>query len=225
MQTPSEQTTRWLNYGILLAGLMPFLQLAQGGFAHELGANPVETIAHTTGLWALRLLLATLAITPLRAIRGWHWLARMRRGIALLGFFYATLHVLNYLVFDHFFDWREIVQDVLRRPHIAAGLTSFLIMVPLAATSSKSVAKRLGSRSWQRLHRGAYAAAIAGVFHYFWLVKQDTSSPALYAAILALLLCLRLDAASRTRPGDRNHSGHQPSSSHPSGIAKPRPTQ
>jgi sulfoxide reductase heme-binding subunit YedZ len=201
MTNPSESTIRLLNRGLFIAGVSPFLLLALGSFTHGLGANPVETISHSSGLWTLRLLLGTLAITPLAKFPGGQWLIRLRRTAGLLAFFYACLHVSSYLIFDQFFDAREIWQDIARRPHIAAGMTSFLIMPPLAATSSQAMRRHLGRRNWRRLHRWAYVAAAAGVFHYFWLVKRDTSGPAFYAAVLAILLCLRLDDATRRRAG------------------------
>ncbi|WP_367025275.1 protein-methionine-sulfoxide reductase heme-binding subunit MsrQ [Methylococcus sp. ANG] len=201
MKNPSESAIRLLNRGLFVAGISPFLSLALGSFTHGLGANPVETISHSSGLWTLRLLLGALAITPLAKFPGGHWLVSLRRTAALLAFFYACLHVSSYLIFDQFFDAREIWRDIARRPSIVAGMTSFLIMVPLAVTSSQAMARRLGRRNWRLLHRWVYVAAAAGVFHYFWLVKRDTSGPALYAVILAILLCLRLDDAARRRAG------------------------
>ncbi|QJD29454.1 protein-methionine-sulfoxide reductase heme-binding subunit MsrQ [Methylococcus geothermalis] len=215
MKNPSEPAIRLLNQGLILAGVAPFLHLTLGAFNHGLGANPVETISHSSGLWALRLLLATLAITPLSRLLGGPWLIRLRRTAALLAFFYACLHALTYLVFDQLFDGGEIWRDLVRRPHIAAGMGSFLILIPLAATSSQAMAQRLGRGNWRRLHRWAYVAAAAGVFHYFWLVKRDTSGPALYVAILAFLLCLRLDEATRRRSGRGRADRPIPASQNP----------
>jgi sulfoxide reductase heme-binding subunit YedZ len=211
---------RLLNQGLILGGIAPFLHLTLGALSHGLGANPVEAISHGSGLWALRLLLATLAITPLSKIPGGHWLIRLRRTTALLAFFYACLHASSYFVFDQLFDGREIWRDIVRRPHIAAGMTSFLILIPLAATSSRAMAERLGRRNWRLLHQWVYVAAAAGVFHYFWLVKRDTSGPAFYAAILATLLCLRLDDAARRRTG-RGSAGHPAPGSQRPPLANP----
>ncbi|MDF9391229.1 protein-methionine-sulfoxide reductase heme-binding subunit MsrQ [Methylococcus sp. BF19-07] len=221
MKPPSESTIRLLNRGLFVAGTVPFLSLALGSLTHGLGANPVETISHSSGLWTLRLLLGTLAITPLAKFPGGHWLIRLRRTTALLAFFYACLHVSNYVIFDHFLDAREIWRDIIRRPFLAAGMTSFLIMVPLAATSSRALARRLGHRNWRLLHRWAYVSAAAGIFHYFWLVKRDTSGPAFYVAILAVLLCLRLDDASRRRASHPSTGPRQPTIANPSA---PQPT-
>ncbi|MEW6039038.1 MAG: protein-methionine-sulfoxide reductase heme-binding subunit MsrQ [Pseudomonadota bacterium] len=214
MKNPSEPAIRLLNRGLIVAGIVPFFYLALGTFTHGLGANPVETISHSSGLWTLRLLLGALAITPLSKLPGGHWLTCLRRTAALLAFFYACLHVSNYLIFDQFFDASEIWRDIARRPHIAAGMTSFLIMVPLAATSSRAMAHRLGRRNWRLLHQWVYVAAAAGVFHYFWLVKRDTSGPAFYAAILAILLCLRLNDATRRRAGRGKADQPTPGSPH-----------
>ncbi|CAI8828374.1 protein-methionine-sulfoxide reductase heme-binding subunit MsrQ [Methylococcus capsulatus] len=221
MKPPSEATIRLLNRGLFVAGTAPFLFLAAGGLTHGLGANPVETISHGSGLWTLRFLLGTLAITPLARFPGGHWLIHLRRTTALLAFFYACLHVSSYLIFDQLFDAREIWRDIVRRPFISAGMTSFLIMVPLAATSNQAMARRLGHRNWRLLHRWVYVSAAAGVFHYFWLVKRDTSGPALYAAILAIVLCLRLDEATRRRAGRPSATAPRPSIADPSA---PQPT-
>lgn len=226
MSNSSEPATRLLNRGLVVAGIFPFLSLALGAVTHGLGANPVETISHSSGIWTLRLLLCALAITPLAKLPGGHFLNRLRRTVALLAFFYACLHVSSYLLFDQFFDAREIWRDIARRLPVAAGMTSFLIMVPLAATSNQAMIRRLGRGNWRRLHRWAYAAAAAGVFHYFWLVKRDTSGPAFYAAILGILLCLRLNDATRQRAGrggiDHPSAGpHRPSTADSS---EPQPT-
>ena len=175
-----------------MACSIPFLKLPTGILLDTLGPDPVADITHTTGIWALNLILATLAITPLRQLTGWHWLIRWRRNIALLGFFYASLHLLSYLLFEQSFDFAEIGQDIFRRPYIAAGFLAFLLMVPLATTSSNAMIRRMGGRNWKALHRLIYPAGIAAVFHYFWLVKRDVTIPSYYALILLALLFARL---------------------------------
>lgn len=187
------------RYAVILLCLAPFAFLVFAGLTHRLGANPVETITHSTGQWTLRLLLITLSITPLRKFTGWHWLGQFRRTIALFAFFYACLHLTTYLLFDHFFDWDEITQDIRKRPYVLLGFLSFAMLVPLAATSTNTMVKRLGGRNWKRLHRLAYLATAVGSLHYFWLVKRDISGPAVYIIVLAVLFCLRLQDATCKR--------------------------
>jgi len=188
----SNRTIGHVKVALFLVCLTPLLQLVAAGGNNMLGADPIETITRTTGSWALRLLLITLAITPLRKWTGCQWLARLRRIVGLYSFFYACLHFLTYLVFDQYFDWEGIGKDVVKRPYITVGFVSFVLLVPLAVTSTHGMMKRLGGRNWQRLHRLVYLIAAGGVMHYLWLVKRDISGPATYAAILALLLCARL---------------------------------
>lgn len=160
------------------------LRLALG----KLGANPVEAVLHHTGDWTLRLLLITLAITPLRELSGRAWLMRLRRMLGLYTFFYACLHVLAYVVLEQFFDWQAILADFVERPYITVGMLAFAILVPLAVTSTNAMMRRLGQR-WQQLHRLVYVAAIAGVLHFLWLVKAVALlEPLIYAGILAVLL-------------------------------------
>jgi sulfoxide reductase heme-binding subunit YedZ len=169
-----------------------------GAAARALGANPVEKIQDTLGIWGLRLLLVTLAVTPLRVIGGWPRLQLFRRMLGLFAFFYVSLHFLWYLFVDQAFDWRQLAGDVVKRPYITAGFTAFLLLVPLAATSTRRAMRRLGRR-WQKLHRLAYVAAILGCVHYWWQVKADVREPLVYAAVLALLLGWRLYERSRRR--------------------------
>jgi len=182
---------------VFTAASLPFLALVWDGFNGELGANPVETITRTTGDWALRLLLVTLAVTPLRRLTGWHALTRLRRMLGLFAFFYVALHFATYLVFDQFFSLAGIVDDVVERPYITVGFASFVLLIPLAATSTDAMVRRLGGRRWRRLHRLAYLAAAGGVLHFLWLVKADLREPLVYAAVLALLLASRLPFVSR----------------------------
>ncbi len=165
----------------------------------NLGPNPVETITHTTGNWTLRLLLITLAVTPLRKILQRPDLIRYRRMLGLFAFFYGTLHLLTYLWLDQSFSVPAMLKDVVKRPFITAGMTGFLSMLPLAVTSTAGWIRRLGGRNWQRLHRLIYLAATAGVVHYYWLVKSDVRMPLLYAGLLTPLLAWRVVEAARKR--------------------------
>jgi len=173
---------------LLILGLLPLAAL----FWLDLGANPVETLTHHTGVWGLRFLLLTLTITPLRRLSGWNWLLRYRRMLGLFAFFYALLHFAIYLVFDQFFDPTAIARDVLKRPYITVGFLAFVLLLPLAATSTNAMIRRLGARRWQRLHRLVYAIGLLVILHYLWLVKADLSRPLAYAAVLVLLLGYRL---------------------------------
>ena len=176
---------------VFAACLVPAALLVIGALRAELGANPIEKITHTTGDWTLILLLVTLSITPLRRITGINELISFRRMLGLFAFFYCTLHFLTYIWLDKFFAWPEIVKDVYKRPFITAGFTGFVLMIPLAITSTKGWIRRLGKK-WQGLHRLIYISAIAGVVHYIWLVKKDIRQPLIYAAILAALLLWRI---------------------------------
>lgn len=180
---------------IFLLALAPAAALVWRGFAGRLGPNPIETITHATGDWTLRFLLLTLAVTPLRHLLRFPELIRFRRMLGLFAFFYGCLHLTTYLWLDQFFDWPAIAKDIVKRPFITAGAAGFALMAPLAATSTAGWIRRLGGRRWRMLHRLVYAAAAAGVVHYWWLVKSDIRLPAMYGAILALLLAWRLARA------------------------------
>lgn len=171
--------------------LAPTLWLGAGVWRGSLGVNPVERITLETGQWTLRLLAATLAVTPLRRLAGWPELIRFRRMLGLFAFFYASLHGMTFVWLDQFFDWNRIARDILQRPFLAAGALSFAAMAPLALTSTRGWIVRLGGRRWQRLHRLVYLAAAAGVVHFWWKVKSDIREPALYALLFALLLAAR----------------------------------
>lgn len=176
---------------VFLVCLFPLGQLLYYGFTGELTANPIEYITRFTGSWALIMLLASLSITPLRKITGWNDLIKFRRMLGLFAFFYALLHFSTYVVLDHFFDFAAIAKDIIKRPYVTAGFTAFLLLIPLALTSTTAMIRRLGKR-WQQLHRLVYVAAIAGIVHFYWLVKADIRRPVQYGAILALLLGCRL---------------------------------
>lgn len=182
---------RLIQVAAIAAGLVPFLWLCFAAATDRLGANPIEEVTHVTGDYTLRLLLVTLAITPARRILHLRWIAPLRRTFGLLAFFYATCHMLTWLVLDQFFDWDSIVEDVLKRRFVTAGMVGYLCLVPLAVTSTRGWVKRLGRR-WNSLHTLAYAAGIAGVVHYTWLVKADLLPPLLHGAVLAGLLGYRL---------------------------------
>lgn len=171
--------------------LVPAAQLAYRFYSDDLGANPIDFITRFTGSWALIILLTSLAVTPLRQLTGWNELVKYRRMLGLFAFFYASAHFSTYLVLDHYFDWPRIVKDILKRPYVTAGFTALVIMIPLAITSSAAMIRRLGKR-WQQLHRLVYLAAIAGVVHFYWLVKSDIRRPLQYGAALMILLGYRI---------------------------------
>ena len=180
-----------LKTALFILCLLPLAHYAAGLWQDTLGANPIEALTRGLGDWALRLLLITLAVTPLRRLSGWAWLLKLRRMLGLFAFFYASLHLIAYLWLDQFFDWAEIGRDILKRPFITIGMATFLLLAPLAATSTKAMIRRLGGQRWQRLHRLIYPAALLAVLHFTWMVKVDVREPALYGVILAVLLGLR----------------------------------
>lgn len=188
--------------------LIPAGQLAYQAYIGDLGANPIETITRFTGSWALIFLLISLAVTPLRRLTGRNELIKFRRMLGLFAFFYASLHFATYIGLDLFFDFNAIGKDILKRPYITVGFTAFLLLVPLAITSTAGMIRRLGKR-WQQLHRLVYLAAIAGVVHFYWLVKADITRPAQYGAVLALLLGFRI--VTRWGPGIFAKSPRSPS--------------
>ena len=185
-------TTRWAKALLFALCLAPLALLGLRGLNQKLGANPIEFITHATGEWTLRLLLITLTITPLRKLAGLPELIRFRRIIGLFAFFYGSLHLTTYLWLDKFFDWQEILKDVAKRRFITVGFLAFVLMLPLAATSTAASIRWLGGARWRRLHQLVYVSAVAGVIHYYWLVKSDIRGPLFYAAIAAVLLAYRL---------------------------------
>lgn len=186
----------WLKPAVFLACLVPLAQLAFNAYNGDLGANPIETITRFTGSWALIILIASLAVTPLRRITGRNDLIKLRRMLGLFAFFYAALHFATYMVLDLYFDFPAILKDVLKRPYITVGFTALVLMIPLAVTSSAGMIRRLGKR-WQQLHYLVYVIATLGIVHFYWLVKADISRPVQYGAVLALLLGYRLFAKWR----------------------------
>ena len=182
---------RWVWRVLVAAGFGPLVYLAWGTWSDGLGANPIEVITDETGTWTLRFLVATLAVTPVRRLTGLAWIAPWRRPLGLFAFLYGTAHLITYVWLDQFFDLAAIVRDVARRPFITAGAAAFVVMVPLAVTSTAGMIRRFGGVAWRRLHRLAYVAAVAGVLHYWWLVRADVRRPLTYGAIVAVLLGAR----------------------------------
>jgi methionine sulfoxide reductase heme-binding subunit len=190
---------RWLKVAVFLACLGPLLRLGFKALSGNLGANPIEVITHSTGDWTLIFLLITLAITPVRKLTGQLWLIRFRRMFGLFAFFYVVLHFLTYIWLDKFFDLHAILADVAKRRFITVGFAGFLSLIPLALTSTQGWIRRLGGRRWNQLHSLIYFAAIAGVIHYWWLVKADVSKPRQYAVLVGALLLYRVIVWMRPR--------------------------
>ena len=177
---------------VFLACLVPLMLLGWKAYSGALGANPIEVITHATGDWTIRFLLITLSVTPIRKLTGRLWLIRFRRMFGLFAFFYGTLHFLTYVWLDKFFDLHEMLHDVAKRRFITVGFTGFVLLIPLALTSTTGWIRRMGGKRWQALHRLIYLSAIAGVIHYLWLVKADIHEPLEYGAILSVLLGYRI---------------------------------
>jgi len=172
--------------------LAPLGRLVFRALTDRLTANPIEFITLSTGTWTLIFLLVTLSITPLRRLTGQAWLIRFRRLIGLFAFFYGFLHFMTYICLDKFFDLADMVKDVIKRPFITAGFVAFLLLIPLAATSTAGAIHKLGGSRWRLLHRAIYVSAVLAVIHFWWKVKADTQQPRIYAAILAILLLYRV---------------------------------
>ena len=199
---------RLLKPLIFVAALAPVVWLTWAALTNNLSANPLSDVTNETGVWTLRFVCITLAITPLRRLTGWHAVIRLRRMLGLFAFFYGSLHFLTYVVLDRFAGldfpdgivaWRtltdlaaSVVSDIGKRPFITVGFTAFVLMIPLAATSTAGMIRRLGGRRWQLVHRLVYVTAIAGVVHYWWLVKADVRRPLAYGAVVASLLGFRV---------------------------------
>ena len=172
--------------------LVPLARLVFFAFTDRLGANPIEFLIRSFGTWTLTLLLITLSVTPLRRLTGWNNLIRVRRMLGLFTFFYACLHFLTYAGVDQSFDLQAILADVVKRPYITVGFTCFVLLIPLAVTSTNAMQRWIGGRRWLLLHRIVYLIAAGGVLHYFQLVKKDITQPVLYGLVLSLLLGARL---------------------------------
>lgn len=179
---------KWL---LVLLCISHFVYLALGTAYGWLGVNPVETLTHVTGEWGLRLLWISLAITPLRRLFRWNVLQKFRRLLGVCSFVYITAHLSIFLVFDHFFDWLSIIDDIVERPYITVGFVAYVLMVPLAMTSLNYWQKKMG-KTWFTLHRTVYVVGVLAVVHYWWLVKADVLAPLVYAIILLMLLGVRV---------------------------------
>lgn len=183
---------RFSKLALFINSLVPLALLLWDVYNRRVGANPLEFVTRTTGMLALVFLLLSLVITPVRKITGLNWLVKFRRMLGLYAFFYGFLHLLTYVWFDRFFNFKSTVTDIAKRPFIAVGVTAFFLMVPLAITSTKNMVKRLGGKRWNRLHRLVYLAGVGGVLHFWMLVKSDTRLPLTFGFILAFLLGYRL---------------------------------
>jgi sulfoxide reductase heme-binding subunit YedZ len=195
---------RWTKVVVFVLCLVPMFWLAWRGWHEDLSANPIEFITRYTGDWTLRFLVFTLAVTPLRKLLGLPDLIKFRRMIGLYAFFYGVLHFTTYIWLDKFFDLAEMLHDVVKRPFITAGFTSFLLMIPLALTSTTGWIRRMGGKRWQLLHRAVYISAIAGAVHYYWLVKSDIRLPVFYGSLVALALAIRAGLWLRSRQEKRS---------------------
>ena len=184
--------TRFSKTLLFVNALVPLTMLFWDAYHKNVGPNPLEVVTRTTGMLTLVFLMITLAITPVRRLTGLNWLVKFRRMMGLFAFFYGLLHLLTYVWFDRFFNLRSMIGDIAQRPFIAIGLTAFVLMVPLAITSTAKMVKRLGGKRWSKLHKLVYVAGVSGVLHYWLLVKSDTRLPLTFAFVLACLLADRL---------------------------------
>lgn len=191
--TQAQLVRRVVKPTVFLLAAVPAAVLLADALRDRLGANPIEVITHRTGTWGLTFLLITLAVSPLRRMTGVGLLIRFRRMLGLWAFAYLSLHFLTYLVLDHFFHWETIVEDVAERPFVTVGFASFVLLVPLAVTSTKGMVRRLGGVRWGRLHRLIYVAAAGGVLHFLWKGKVQETEPVIYGMVLVVLLGSRLE--------------------------------
>jgi sulfoxide reductase heme-binding subunit YedZ len=189
----------WLKPAVFTGALTPLASLALRAARGTLSADPIAYLLNQFGLLTLIFLIATLTLTPLRKLFGWTWPIRIRRTVGLFAFFYACLHFTTYVAVDQSFDWQRILEDILKRKFIFVGFTAFLLLIPLAATSTNGMVRRLGAVRWQRLHRLVYVAATLGVIHFLWRVKKDITQPVAYGMVLAVLLGFRAVVALRSR--------------------------
>lgn len=192
---------RWIRPVLWVVVLLPALVLVTQLLTNRLGANPIEELEHASGEMALRILIASLAVTPLIRLSGWGWLIPQRRFLGLAAFFWTVGHLSVYTVLDWFFDWSEIAKDILKHLYITVGMLGFVLMLPLAVTSTKGWIRRMGGQKWNRLHRLAYLAVVAGCVHFVWAVKKDLTEPLIYAAVAGSLLLFRV--LWRPRPPQR----------------------
>ncbi|PUA17577.1 sulfite oxidase heme-binding subunit YedZ [Glaciimonas sp. PCH181] len=194
MINPSPKQFRILKAVLFILALLPAVRLVAFAFLDKLGANPIEFITRSTGDWTLYFLCIALAVTPLRRFTSWNWLIKLRRMLGLFGFFYAALHFTTFLWFDHFFDVTEMLKDVYKRPFITVGFIAFVLLIPLAVTSTNGMIKRLGGKRWQWLHRTVYVTAMLGILHFWWMRagKHNFEKPIIFGTIVAMLLLLRV---------------------------------
>ena len=197
----NQQQQRQLKAVLFILALLPVSRLIWAAVTDHLGANPIEFITRNTGDWTLYFLCMTLAVTPLRRLMQWPWLLKLRRMIGLYGFFYAFLHFTTFLWFDHFFDVAEMLKDVIKRPFILVGFITFVLLIPLALTSTNNMIKWLGGKRWQWLHRTIYLIAPLGILHYVWMkaAKHNFSQPIIWGSIVTLLLLTRVVWAIQKR--------------------------
>jgi len=181
-----------VKVGVWAVCLFPLALLLYQFQTDNLGANPIDHVTRTLGDWTIRILLSSLAMTPLRILFGISWPLALRRLLGLFAFFYVCLHFSVWIVLDHFFDWPQMGADIVKRPYITVGVLALTLLTPLAATSTAGMVKRLGAANWRRLHRLVYVAAVLGVLHYLWLAKKGVNDPFLYAGVLVVLLGVRL---------------------------------
>ena len=201
LRQPTSRQIAALKTALFLLCLLPAARLVVGALQDELGANPIEFITRSLGTWTLNFLLITLAVTPLRHLTGLHWLLRLRRMLGLFVFFYASLHLATYLWLDQFFDVMAIAKDVVKRPFITVGFIAFVLLIPLALTSTNGMIRRLGGKRWQWLHRSLYAISMLGILHFWWMRagKHNFEKPIVFGTIVALLLLVRVYFALRSR--------------------------
>ena len=192
LRVVSMKDTGFPKLVLFINSLVPLALLLWDYARHQVGANPLEFVTHTTGMLTLVFLLTSLAVSPLRRITGANWLIKFRRMLGLFAFFYGSLHLLTYVAFDRFFHFTTIPADILKRPFIAVGMAGFFLMLPLAVTSTDAMVKRLGGKNWALLHRVIYIAGVLGVLHYYMLVKSDVRLPLTFAFVLAVLLGFRV---------------------------------
>jgi sulfoxide reductase heme-binding subunit YedZ len=198
---------KWAKLFVFFFSCLPLLALVWRGFHNNLSANPVEFLQHKTGDWTLRFLIFTLCVTPFRKVLNLPELIRFRRMLGLFAFFYASLHFLTYLGPDQSFNFAGMLKDVVKRPFITVGFTAFVLLIPLAITSTAAWVRRLGGKRWQALHRSIYLCAILGVIHYYWLVKSDVREPLFYGFLVGILLLWRFtEWLSKRRAAALSHT-------------------
>lgn len=196
-----SRSLSWLKPAVFVGALLPLAALLLRAFERRLGANPIAEALNRLGLVALIFLVLTLAVTPLKTLLGWTWPARLRRMLGLFAFCYASLHFLTYAVLDQRVNLRAIVEDIAKRPFILVGFSAWVLLIPLAVTSTKAMVQRLGFKRWKSLHRSVYLIAALGALHFYWRVKKDTREPLAYAGVIGLLLLVRLVGTLKTRSG------------------------